>query len=137
MYLSQKRTLVSSEVKPNGVRHDQYNLTQKKTGIYSERLERIRRVPRQKRVYVDTSEAITWLYRACQYAILSRLLLLWQYSPNTFWTITYGVFNMLILLFVPKGFNTPPFRAVKKVFNPECNHIGRTTYLALQGEVFD
>jgi hypothetical protein len=34
-------------------------------------------------------------------------------------------------------FNTPPFRAVKKVLNPECNRLTRTAYLVLQGEVVD
>jgi Na+-driven multidrug efflux pump len=32
------------------------------------------------------------------------------------------------ILFVPKRFNTPPFRAFLKVLNPECNHLGRTTW---------
>ena len=36
-----------------------------------------------------------------------------------------------------EGFNTPPFRAVKKVLNPEYKYLIRTTYLALQGEVVD
>jgi hypothetical protein len=27
-----------------------------------------------------------------------------------------------------EGFNIPPFRAVKKVLNPECNYLMRTTW---------
>jgi hypothetical protein len=50
--------------------------------------------------------------------------------------------NMLINELNPRrifirveGFNTPPFRAVKKVLNPEYKYLIRTTYLVLQGEV--
>jgi hypothetical protein len=36
-----------------------------------------------------------------------------------------------------EGFNTPFFRALKKVLNPEYKFLTRTTYLALQSEVVD
>ena len=47
------------------------------------------------------------------------------------------------LLIRVEGFNTlctlsrASFRAVKKVLNPEYKYLIRTTYLDLQGEVFD
>ena len=33
----------------------------------------------------------------------------------------------LFFLFVPRGFNTPPFRAAKKVLNLRVQYLGRTT----------
>jgi hypothetical protein len=42
-----------------------------------------------------------------------------------------------IIFIRAEGFNTPPFRAVKKGIKPRMHYLGRTTYLVLQGEVVD